>query len=82
MSKNRQNKHTVVYTLTPSKTHLLQFVGLGLVFVAIRILAVGHAEPPHCQDAVDVVPYPGILFLGTGRQKSCHWILQQYEKWL
>lgn len=76
VKENGQNKHTVVYTLTPTKTHLLQFVGLGLVFIAVCILAVSHAEPPHSQDAVDIVPHPGILFLGTSRQKSCHGVLK------
>lgn len=76
VKENGQNKHTVVYTLTPTKTHLLQFVGLGLVLIAVCILAVSHAKPPHGQDAVDIVSHPGILFLGTSRQKSCHRVLK------
>lgn len=69
---------TNIQWCTHELPHLLQFIGLGLVFVAVRVLAVGHAEPPHCKDAVDVVPDPGILLLGTGRQKSSHWVLQQH----
>ena len=46
--------------------YLLQLVGLGLVLVAVSVLAVGHAQAPHGQDAVDVIPYPGVLLLMTG----------------
>lgn len=38
--------------------NLLQLVGLGLVFVAVRILPVGQTEGPDGQDAVNVVPDP------------------------
>ena len=49
-----------------SQPYLLQLVGLGLVLVAVGVLAVGHAQAPHGQDAIDVIPYPGILLLMTG----------------
>lgn len=60
-----------------SQHYLLQLVGLGLVFVTVGILAVGHAQAPHSQDAVDVIPHPGILLLMTGRQQPCDRILLQ-----
>lgn len=49
-----------------SQHYLLQFVGFGLVFISVSILAVGHAQAPHGQDAVDVIPHPGVLLLMTG----------------
>lgn len=49
-----------------SQPYLLQLVGLGFVLIAVSILAVGHAQAPHSQDAVDVIPHPGVLLLMTG----------------
>ena len=49
-----------------SQPYLLQLVGLGLVLITVGVLAVGHAQAPHGQDAVDVIPYPGVLLLMTG----------------
>lgn len=54
--------------MAASPHYLLQLVSLGLVLIAVGILAVGHAQAPHGQDAVDVVPHPGILLLMTGGQ--------------
>lgn len=45
--------------------YLLKLVGFGLILVPVCILSVSHPEPPHCQDAVDVVPYPSILMVCT-----------------
>lgn len=52
--------------LAAGQDYLLQLVGFGLVLIAVRILAVGHAQAPHGQNAVDVIPHPGILLLVTG----------------
>lgn len=49
-----------------SHHYLFQLIGLGLVLIAVGILAVGHAQSPHSQDAVDVVTHPGILLLMAG----------------
>lgn len=46
--------------------YLLQLIGLGLIFITVSILAVGHAQAPHSQDAVDVIPHPGILLVMAG----------------
>lgn len=59
--------------------YLLQLVGLGFVFIAVGVLAISHAQPPHSQDAVHVIPHPGILLLDAGGEKSSHWVLREAE---
>lgn len=73
-TKKKRNLQTVAGQYI-AKLYLFKFIGLGLVFVAVSIFPVGHAEPPHRQDTVHIVSDPGILQLGAGWQKACHWIL-------
>lgn len=82
MRYSTQSENTCVH-INPfylPQTHLLQFVGLGLVFITVGILAIGHAQPPHSQDTVHVISHPGILLLGTGWQKSCNWVLKHGQR--
>lgn len=55
---------------SPSPTHLLQLVGLGLVLVPVGVLPVGQAERPHRQDAVHVVSDPRVRLVLAARQKT------------
>lgn len=61
-------------------TYLLELIGLGLVLVPVCVLSVGHAKPPHCQDAIDIVPYPSILMVRTSWKQPCNWVLNTAEK--
>lgn len=61
--------------MATSQHYLLQLIGLGLVLITVSILAVGHTQAPHGQDAVDVIPHPGVLLFMTGRQQPCDGIL-------
>lgn len=58
--------------------HLFQLVGLGLVLITVSILAIGHSQSPYCQNAVNIVPDPGIFLLRTGREQTCHWVLHTH----
>lgn len=49
-----------------SRYYLFQLIGLGFILIAVSILAVGHAQAPNSQYAIDVVPYPGILLVMAG----------------
>lgn len=60
-------------------TYLLELVGFGLILIPVRILPISHAQPPHSQDAVDVVPYPSIFMVRTSWKQPCHWILTTAE---
>lgn len=72
--------------MAANQHYLLQLIGLGLVLITVGILAVGHAQAPHGQDAVDIIPHPGILLFMTGRQqprdgillKKRHKMIQQH----
>lgn len=49
-----------------SHNYLFQLIGLCFILITVSILAVGHAQAPNSQDAVDVVSYPGILLVMAG----------------
>lgn len=61
-------------------TYLLKLVGFGLILVPVCILSVSHPEPPHRQDAVDVVPYPSILMVSTSWKQPCYWVLSRVQR--
>ena len=64
----------------PLQAHLLQFVGLGLVFVPVGILPVGQTEGPHRQDAVNVVSDPGVWLIWSDRQETCYGVLSGTDR--
>lgn len=57
-------------------SYLLQFVGLGLVFVPVGVPPVGEAEGPHREDAVNIVSDPSVWLITAAWQKTCYWILE------
>lgn len=62
---NKQTNQQHSWFMPKTLTYLLKLVGFGLILVPVCILSVSHPEPPHRQDAVDVVPYPSILMVCT-----------------
>lgn len=60
--------------------YLFQFIGLRLILISVCILTVGQAQTPYRQDAIHIIPDPGILLLRAGWKQASHWILQNKEK--
>lgn len=65
--------------MAANQHYLLQLIGFGLVLITVGILAVGHAQAPHSQNAVDIISHPGILLFMTGRQQPRDGILLKKE---
>ena len=61
-------------------TYLLELVSFGLILIPVRVLPISHAQPPHGQDAVDVVPHPSILMVRTSWKQPRNWILTMAEE--
>ena len=55
--------------------YLLQFIGLCLILIPVCILPVGQPQTPHSQDAVHIIPDPGIFLIIAGWKQASHWIL-------
>lgn len=75
----KKAKHSIV-VLHWILTYLLKLIGFGLVLIPVCVLSVGHAKPPYCKDAIDIVPYPRILMVRTSWKQPCNWVLNTVEK--
>lgn len=59
--------------------YLLELIGFGFILIPVRVLPISHPQPPHSQDAVDVVPHPSILMVLTSWKQPRNWILTTAE---
>ena len=74
----RWSGQTVV-TKTERDNYLLQFIRLGPILVQVSSLAIGQGQPPHRQDAVDIISYPAVLGVFTWWDQSCSRVLKPTE---